>query len=80
MISLILFFVHYLLDTAAPAGFLDGEGGGGGGGGGGGVCVCVWGGGGVARLIMGPTGAKRFNQRRIAAESISWGVWVGLVG
>ena len=30
-------------------------------------------GGRAARLIMGPTGAKRFNQRRVAAESISWG-------
>ena len=33
--------------------------------------------GGGARLIMGPTGAKRFSQRRVVAESISWGggVW-----
>ena len=32
--------------------------------------IFTWGGRGEARLIIGPTGA---NQRRVAAESISWG-------
>ena len=31
-------------------------------------------GGGGGGMIMGPTGSKRFNQRRVAAENISCGV------